>query len=230
MPALASSIKTSAAALLLGMAVTLPAAPAVAVTHIITATANPANGTTNSFTFNGSVFNTGNLVFDPIDPFILEEGDIIELTLTLASGFLVPGSNEQLFGVNFFRSDGGEPIITAGPFETTVSGSTLFSYSLGSTGLSNTIQGGACGNCLTSIMGQIPGNSFIFDRLVLTQTIDRLGGPYEVNTASFSYQLRDIGVGGVPEPATWAMMILGFGVVGGAMRGRRNRARRLAIA
>ena len=26
--------------------------------------------------------------------------------------------------------------------------------------------------------------------------------------------------GGVPEPATWAMMILGFGAVGGAMRGR----------
>jgi len=28
-------------------------------------------------------------------------------------------------------------------------------------------------------------------------------------------------LGGVPEPATWALMILGFGAVGGAMR-RRN--------
>jgi hypothetical protein len=27
---------------------------------------------------------------------------------------------------------------------------------------------------------------------------------------------------GVPEPATWAMMILGFGVVGGALRRRRQ--------
>ncbi len=27
--------------------------------------------------------------------------------------------------------------------------------------------------------------------------------------------------GGVPEPATWAMLILGFGVIGGAMRRRR---------
>jgi hypothetical protein len=26
----------------------------------------------------------------------------------------------------------------------------------------------------------------------------------------------------VPEPATWAMMIIGFGFVGAAMRGRRK--------
>jgi len=32
------------------------------------------------------------------------------------------------------------------------------------------------------------------------------------------------GVGGVPEPATWAMMIFGFGFVGSAMRRRRNSA------
>ncbi len=36
-------------------------------------------------------------------------------------------------------------------------------------------------------------------------------------------------VGAVPEPATWAMMIGGFGVVGGAMRRRKARAR-MAIA
>ena len=30
-------------------------------------------------------------------------------------------------------------------------------------------------------------------------------------------------VGGVPEPGTWAMMLLGFGAIGLAMRGRRRR-------
>jgi hypothetical protein len=30
------------------------------------------------------------------------------------------------------------------------------------------------------------------------------------------------GVGAVPEPATWAMMIVGFGIVGGSMRYRRR--------
>jgi hypothetical protein len=34
----------------------------------------------------------------------------------------------------------------------------------------------------------------------------------------------DIG-SGVPEPATWALMILGFGAVGGAMRARARRVR-----
>jgi hypothetical protein len=29
-------------------------------------------------------------------------------------------------------------------------------------------------------------------------------------------------VGAVPEPSTWAMMLLGFGFVGGAMRSRRR--------
>ncbi|MBM6577743.1 PEP-CTERM sorting domain-containing protein [Microvirga sp. SRT01] len=29
------------------------------------------------------------------------------------------------------------------------------------------------------------------------------------------------GIGAVPEPSTWAMMIVGFGMVGGAMRRRR---------
>jgi len=34
---------------------------------------------------------------------------------------------------------------------------------------------------------------------------------------------------GVPEPATWAMMIMGFGAIGGIMR-RRGRERRLMTA
>ena len=32
------------------------------------------------------------------------------------------------------------------------------------------------------------------------------------------------GGGGVPEPATWAMMLVGVGMVGGAMRMRRKTA------
>lgn len=39
---------------------------------------------------------------------------------------------------------------------------------------------------------------------------------------SYSYDFQTAAATAVPEPATWAMMISGFGVVGGAMR-RRNR-------
>lgn len=35
---------------------------------------------------------------------------------------------------------------------------------------------------------------------------------------------------GVPEPATWGMLILGFGAIGGAMRRRRNVTTKLSYA
>jgi hypothetical protein len=43
---------------------------------------------------------------------------------------------------------------------------------------------------------------------------------------NFSYTLN----GAVPEPATWALMILGFGAVGGAMRRRQSVAARVRFA
>ena len=42
------------------------------------------------------------------------------------------------------------------------------------------------------------------------------------NAAIFSTGGENGGGGGVPEPATWALMIMGFGAVGGAMRVRRR--------
>ena len=33
----------------------------------------------------------------------------------------------------------------------------------------------------------------------------------------------EVHVGDVPEPASWAMMLLGFGAVGGAVRGQRRK-------
>ncbi|GAA0486979.1 hypothetical protein GCM10009096_32270 [Parasphingorhabdus litoris] len=38
-----------------------------------------------------------------------------------------------------------------------------------------------------------------------------------------------LAVGSVPEPATWAFMILGFGAIGGAMRRQKNAARKANV-
>jgi choice-of-anchor C domain-containing protein len=47
----------------------------------------------------------------------------------------------------------------------------------------------------------------------------------------FGPALDDVSIGAVPEPGTWAMMIGGFGLVGGALRSARRRtARTLATA
>lgn len=195
------------------------AAPAAATTIVLNLTANPVNTTTNTFTFNGDIYNSADLIFDPFDPFTIEEGDIIEATITFTSGFTVPASGEQFFGVNFLGVDSDSPPgypDNEGPMN---NGTLVFAYTGGATGLPNDTQGGSCGNCLTSIGGQSPGNSFIFNSIKLTETVTALNAPFTIGRASFSYQLRDVAA--VPEPATWAMMIGGFGLVGGAMRRRR---------
>jgi hypothetical protein len=48
-----------------------------------------------------------------------------------------------------------------------------------------------------------------------------LFGEDTVQLDNITYTLDDVN-GAVPEPASWAMMIVGFGAVGGAMRSRRR--------
>jgi hypothetical protein len=45
-----------------------------------------------------------------------------------------------------------------------------------------------------------------------------------------SFEIAEIGVSAVPEPAAWSMMIAGVGLVGGALRTRRRRATVAAAA
>jgi len=43
--------------------------------------------------------------------------------------------------------------------------------------------------------------------------------------AGTAFELDNVGFGSVPEPATWAMMVGGFGLIGAAMRSSRKSAR-----
>ena len=52
------------------------------------------------------------------------------------------------------------------------------------------------------------------------------GGPSGVQFDNLRYDA--VGVSAVPEPATWAMMIIGFGSVGAMVRNTRRRSLRLA--
>lgn len=55
----------------------------------------------------------------------------------------------------------------------------------------------------------------LFDAIGWNLNVDVLAGPYERSTA-------DIYNAGVPEPSTWAISILGFGLLGATMRRRRT--------
>lgn len=205
----------------LAIATSLLAVPAAAVIYDLELTADPANLTTGTFTIGSSVFRTGSLATATFNPFTISQGDIIRTVLTLSGPLTVPGSMEQLFGLNFFQGDFGNPVGTP-----TTEGTLTFSYSGGATGLVSDTGPGACGNCITAIGGNIPGGDFVFDRLVVEQTITTLDAPFTIDNASFSYQLRDLAV--VPEPGAWLTMIVGFGAIGAAMR-RTRRSARLAF-
>lgn len=199
--------------------------PASAAVITLNLTGNPAGLTTNSFTFGPNTYHTGELVLDPFDPVTIAQGDTLEITLALTGGLTVPGSGEQLFGLNLWQGAYGSP---AGSPQT--GGTLTFSYSMGPTGLPSNIQGGGCGNCLTAIGGQVPGAAFTFDGLSVMQTIDVLDDPFTIDNATFTYQLRDVATAAVPEPSTWAMMMLGMFAIGCSMRRKRRQPARLRLA
>lgn len=204
------------------------AAPVAAATFDIALTADPANLTTNNFSIGSNNYRTGQLFSDAFDAFTISEGDVIRTTLTLSGALTVPGSMEQLFGLNFYHGDYGSPLGYPEGEGPDTEGTLTFSYSMGPTGLTSDTLPGSCSNCLTLISGNIPGGDFVFDSLVIEQTITSLDAPFTIDNAQFTYQLRDV-AGAIPEPSTWALTILGFGIVGAAMR-RSRRTIRMAFA
>ena len=88
-----------------------------------------------------------------------------------------------------------------------------------------------CGNPNPPFLGQNGGEPYAFlniyftggdnyNKIVITQTA---GGGYESDNHTVGFYTS---VGGIPEPATWAMMIMGFGLVGVAARRRSSMATR----
>lgn len=49
-------------------------------------------------------------------------------------------------------------------------------------------------------------------------------GGVRFNSGINAFELDTIAIAAVPEPATWALLLLGFGALGGAMRARSRRA------
>lgn len=70
--------------------------------------------------------------------------------------------------------------------------------------------GGSAGSGFSSY----GGNAGLIDRLVFT--LQPTGTSVNIDNLQFRTS------GAVPEPATWAMLLFGFGAVGGAMRSRRR--------
>jgi hypothetical protein len=84
----------------------------------------------------------------------------------------------------------------------------------------------------TYIVAQLGSNTPMFQSVDLTTPFSYTAQPGDYVGGQFYYRgdyisLEDESVrstGAVPEPASWAMMLGGFGLVGGAMRSRRKAA------
>lgn len=125
-------------------------------------------------------------------------------------------------------TSGGVAATTTGPYLDLPAGSVISAASIFSTAATNT-QTAAFRTTGTHILGfrffNESTSAVNYGYLTLTST-GPLGFPATVNGWTFENNGGAITVPGVapaiPEPATWTMMLAGFGIVGGVMRRRQR--------
>ncbi len=191
-------------------------APASAATYILNLSGSVASGTPQNFTSGGYTYDVVTIALTGFTPLSLAAGDTIEALITLDAPLTVPSAG-------YYNAVDLALISTTGttPVDTDASGTSEFFLGGSSflTGGSNTTSNGAVFNSYL----QFPGTSFSFDSVQSNFTINSLGGPLvDVDVAYFRTFAVNPAVQAVPEPATWAMMIGGFGAIGGTMRYRRR--------
>lgn len=157
-----------------------------------------------------------------------------------ANSLLPGGTNAYALGAS--SSSGARPafgstgnfgsVLGGGSWTTNFAATSLFSFVLGSLDTYNSLTLHFANNTsLTYAGGQIindlsfPSGNQISGFTNGVVTYNTHGGPAIVG-ATFtsgqnSFEFDNLARGGVPEPATWALMILGFGAIGGALRQRR---------
>jgi hypothetical protein len=115
----------------------------------------------------------------------------------------------NIFAQSFFLSDITSAMVS-GFFATDNSGSVSL----------NGISGATSGS-YTSLTPFSFTSGFVVGLNTLNFTLQDSGPPSAILVSGITGSAG--GVGAVPEPATWGMMILGFGAVGGVLRRRRNK-------
>jgi PEP-CTERM motif len=149
---------------------------------------------------------------------------------TIGEGFIAPTDG------NFFAFFG--PVGSVGGINqglaTTIGQSYAISFDLQNDGGSTTSFDALFGsNSLFNLVNSPAAGFTTFSTTATaTEALTNLSFSFRQDPAFF--RLDNISVtalnGAVPEPATWAMMLLGFGMVGGSMRRRTSHQRALSLA
>jgi hypothetical protein len=158
-----------------------------------------------------------------VDPFTLEAGDTLDITMTFTGGVSVSFTGEDgLWLLALLIGNGlAADLETTGTLEFLGASANIVS---GPIPQSQTNSEAHIGSYYGSSLYRLDAAEISFTglRQIITIDSDNIGEPREYVTVALTY-FEGSGGGGdvVPEPATWAMLIAGFGLVGSALRRRR---------
>lgn len=187
-------------------------AQAQAATYILNLTGVVSSGTTATVNGFGFQFNFFSIALQGFTPITLAVGDDVQANIVLDQSLTVPTASAGNF-VRLFLINTSYP-----PTSTGTSGTTeLFNANVSiATGAS----GGGTSSAVVNSYFNPSGSSFVFDSVQSNFLVTSLSDPtLTVDYASLDYVLRTP-LSAVPEPASWALMLGGFGLVGSAMRRR----------
>jgi hypothetical protein len=195
-------------------------ATAAEATVTISLTGDIADFTQSQLSWGGLLFDEYYMPLSGLDAtnaFTVDVGDTIDATVTLDQAFTMPAS---LVRTDFLLYLTGSSF-PAG--ETGVHGTiALFN---GSSQVFSTPYWSSTTGQLASFGAFFPPDNaaYTFDSFTVETTIDKLDAPGIIDHAGFEYALVS-NVGAVPEPSVWAMLLVGFGMIGLALRLKDRRA------
>lgn len=196
---------------------TIASANQLGGTYTVSLTGQVANF--NYFSFNGGTthYDQGAVTLSGLgggNAITVNQGDTIDVTLTLDHPFTVPASQRltahiiNLTGPGF--PTGGTASI--GTMDFLLGGANVISSP--STFATTSGQVGDVAVFFPHLNGQLT-----FDTIIADFTINTLNGPATLDTATYYYTLFS---SAAPEPTSWAMMILGVAGIGVALRRRES--------
>ncbi|MEY2883056.1 MAG: hypothetical protein RL490_780, partial [Pseudomonadota bacterium] len=193
------------------------AAPAAAATYNVDLTGVVADFQNVQFDSLGSHYDRNTLQLaglDATNAITVAQGDTIKATVTLDQLYTMPASALYTNFLHYFTG-------SAFPSQSTEVNGSFNLFNAGTLVATFAYSSSTADQLSSYALISPPDNgAFSFDSFTNDVTITTLATPATIDGSAFTYDLVSTAVGGVPEPSTWAMLVLGFGVIGGTLRKR----------